>query len=160
VLFQIPDSSFEVSTALTTYSPTSFAFTFNHVTQVQSVYVDGVLVVAANHSATAALSATGLFSIGDTNQNFYMRDIRLWNYVRSADQIAANVDTQFGADTPGLVALCNNLSNSAVLDPNVSAYFFDNIGSNGGTFAFSSGTVFVPDTSQVYEGTARAPELM
>lgn len=160
VLFQVPDASAEVSAPLTTYAEQSFAVTFDGSTLVQSIYVNGALVAAANNGASMSGSSQGLFSIGDTNQNFYMRDFRLWSYVRSAEQIAANVDTQFGSDTPGLVALCNNLSNSAVLDPTLHAYFFDNLGSNGGNFAFSSGTFFVPDTAQFYEGTPRAPQLM
>lgn len=90
------------------------AVTYDHQTQTLSAYLNGVL---GGTSTGARLSAAdrpiryviGHYAVGDGSYSVPGRydELRIWQYPRSADQIAEHWDKVMANDTPGLVALCH-----------------------------------------------------
>ncbi|MBK8926330.1 MAG: hypothetical protein IPM74_10560 [Crocinitomicaceae bacterium] len=75
-----------------------------------SVYIDGILV--NTHSAVCSISATDRYSLGQEYDNlatsqFYngeLDDVRIWATVRTAAEIADNMDEELSGTESGLIA--------------------------------------------------------
>lgn len=79
------------------------------------VYIDGVLV--DSHFADCPITANDRYSLGQEYDNFAtsqfyngeLDDIRIWGTVRTADEIAENMNEELSGSEPGLIAYydCN-----------------------------------------------------
>lgn len=68
-----------------------------------SIYLDGELSVSQTVALNAGLTDAGITKLGETF-NGQMDDIRVWNKVLTADEIALNYDRILGGKETGLIA--------------------------------------------------------
>ena len=109
---------FSTYTATAQYKDTLWhhaAGTFNSNTGVICLYIDGVLANTATNAAFGLLSNNttmnlvfgsdhaGVASQTDRQFRGYLSDVRLWNVVRSASEIAANYRQRLIGNESGLV---------------------------------------------------------
>ncbi len=85
-----------------------WASTLNVTNGARRIYRDGALV--AQDTTSSAFSGSGPVVIGNApfvSSTWFgglIDEVRIWNVARSAEQIAANVDTRVPGDTPGLIS--------------------------------------------------------
>ena len=89
------------------YSWHHWAVTFDHDSKARVIYLNGFPL--ADDVASQAYTATGNWNLGPnthtTNRNSggHMADVRIWNYVRSQEEIQADRFRRLNGDESGLV---------------------------------------------------------
>ncbi|HRJ31051.1 MAG TPA: gliding motility-associated C-terminal domain-containing protein [Cyclobacteriaceae bacterium] len=86
------------------------AYTYDHISTVQNLYIDGVLVASGN--APLPIYDSDIFAIGVDRdfgvfQGFFngrINEVRLWDFSRTQANIAATMNTSLIGNEPGLVA--------------------------------------------------------
>ena len=120
-----PDYSIISNTVVNDGTWKHVAVTRTKSTGAIKIYINGVLDISGTASNVASLTAPTTLKIGGPqNIGTYfsgtLDDIRIWNYVRTAQQISGSMNNEMLGSEAGLVAYYNfdqgaaNLSNAAV----------------------------------------------
>ncbi len=84
------------------------AGTWDKVTGVMTIYIDGVSAGTDNYTGTIGPITTDVFQIGAANSSYNWKgqldEVRVWNVVRTQAQIQANMNTQLTGSETGLLA--------------------------------------------------------
>jgi hypothetical protein len=106
----------DAANVLPTGQWTHVACVYDATNSIAKMYINGAEVTLVNHGAgsigTAIGDNTTLFNLGRRSSNsFFFKgaidELRVWNSVRSAADIAANIDNTLAPSTTGLIAYYN-----------------------------------------------------
>ena len=82
------------------------AFVLDDVANMAYIYKNGNLVSSASWTGTIPGSASSQLTLSQNSESFggAMDDVRIWNTVRTQDQIRANMNVELNGNEAGLVA--------------------------------------------------------